>query len=190
MDPKLLLDGTVVDGKLILGERTYDHFIISVFNVVNDEVAKKVIEMVEKGVRVHIIKGNCAISSTTGKASAYAEQIAQLIAEGKIFADGDGDVAAALDANFTGGLIRTESRHDRLMTHCRITEDGVRVIFATNMGYEPISDSITIPEKYTHLYKVDPEAATVEEMAFAETGNGTRFALDLEGIKANIYILE
>lgn len=190
VDPKLLLECGVEGGALVINGRKYYDFIISAFTVVSDDVARRVIEMANAGVKVHILKGRCDVSATTGERSAYADEIARLVSDGKIFADGNGDVAAMLDAHFDGGLIKTTKRQERLLTHSRITDEGVRIIFAANMGYEPIEDRITISEKYGRLYKVDPEAATVTETPLTETDGGVSFQLSLAAIKANIYVLE
>ena len=58
------------------------------------------------------------------------------------------------------------------------------------MGYEPISDRMTLPESYGKLYKVDAELGTVEELSLEKSNGGVSFKLELGGIKANIYVLE
>ena len=191
VDPKLLIKSYVEDGALVINGRRYYDFIISSFKVVDDAVAARVIEMAKAGVKVHILRGECDISAATGERSKYKDEIMNLIADGKIFADSDGDVKKMLDGHFDSWLIKTDSPQNRLLTHCRITDDGNRIIFAANMGYDEIKDTLAVREECKRLYRVDPDFGCAEEMPFVKTQSGeTRFSLDIGGIKANIYVLE
>ena len=83
--------------------------------IVEDEVAKRIIELVNGGVRVHLLKGMCSVSRETGEKSPYADEFAKLVTEGKIHTVPDGDTNKLLDCGFEGGIIRTQQLQKKLM---------------------------------------------------------------------------
>ena len=187
---EVLLDGKTVDGALVYKNRRYTNIILSSFNVVEDKMAEKIINMAKDGIKIHVLNGSCHTSRNTGEKSPYADEFAKLVKSGVIFADNDGDVDKLLDNHFDGYIIKADAIQKKLLTHCRITEDGTRIVFAANMGYEDIADKISINEKFTKIYCAYPETGIIEEIDSTQNQNCTTFDLKVGGIKANIYIME
>ncbi len=184
----IILDGEIKDGKLVYKNRSYSKFIISSFNIVDDRIAEKVIELAKNGIEIRVLKGRCEISRTTGEKSAYADEFAKLVADGTIItAD---TIDKLLDNNFDGGIIRTKNLQKKLMTHCRITEDGTRIAFAANMGRKKLSDTLTVDGEFSGAYIVNPEEGTVNPIKIKSSKGKTKVGLKLDPIKASIILLE
>lgn len=159
-------------------------------NVVEDKVAKKIIEMADAGIRVYILDGTGEISRETGEKSPYADKLSELLNSGVVNGNNNGDILKMLGNNFRGNIIKTDKYQTKLLTHCRITEDGTRVIFAANMGYDKLCDNITVCGRYAKLYDIKPEDGTFTEHDLRSAGSETMFHISLDGIKAHIYVLE
>ena len=145
--------------------------------------------LAKAGIKIHVLDGKCQTSRNTGGKSPYADEFASLINKGVIYADNNGDVDKLLDTRFDGYIVKTENMQKKLITHCRITEDGTRIIFAANMGYDKIADKMHIREKFSKVYCSTPETGTVEESTFELSADGTSIDIGIDGIKAKIYIM-
>lgn len=190
VDGELIKNAKIENGALCYNDRRYTDIIFSVLNVVEDKVAKKIIEMADAGIRVYILDGTGEISRETGEKSPYADKLSELLNSGVVNGNNNGDILKMLGNNFRGNIIKTDKYQTKLLTHCRITEDGTRVIFAANMGYDKLCDNITVCGRYAKLYDIKPEDGTFTEHDLRSAGSETMFHISLDGIKAHIYVLE
>lgn len=190
VDGELIKNAKIENGVLCYNDRRYTDIIFSVLNVVEDKVAKKIIEMADAGIRVYILDGTGEISRETGEKSPYADKLSELLNSGVVNGNNNGDILKMLGNNFRGNIIKTDKYQTKLLTHCRITEDGTRVIFAANMGYDKLCDNITVCGRYAKLYDIKPEDGTFTEHDLRSAGSETMFHISLDGIKAHIYVLE
>lgn len=190
VDGELIKNAKIENGVLCYNDRRYTDVIFSVLNIVENEVAKKIIEMADAGIRVYILDGTGEISRETGEKSPYADKLSELLNSGVVNGNNNGDILKMLGNNFRGNIIKTDKYQTKLLTHCRITEDGTRVIFAANMGYDKLCDNITVCGRYAKLYDIKPEDGTFTEHDLRSAGSETMFHISLDGIKAHIYVLE
>lgn len=187
IDDELLIKSEIKNGALYYKNRKYKNLVLPSVTVIRDKAAEKIIKLANSGIGVYILGAPCEISRETGKESDYKKEITRLIDEGKIYASED---IFRLLENFTGGKLCTKNRHTSLMTHCRITEDGTRIVFLTNTSMEALKETLTVREKCRKLYLFDAESGKVSLKDFTENAEGVSFEISIEPLKAYIYILE
>lgn len=187
IDNKILQEAAIKDEELRIIERHYKNIVLPSFYVAENESAKKIIELAESGITIYLISDGCILSRETGEESPFKNKFAELVSRGKIISENSPEKLAK---KFRGGMVKSELSAKTLLSHFRLCDDGTGIIFLTNTSETPVSDKLTVTEKYSEIYRFDALNGTVETIIPAHSDPNTSFDINLGAYRALIYILK
>ncbi|MBE6632592.1 MAG: hypothetical protein E7623_07855 [Ruminococcaceae bacterium] len=177
VDSEILTKAEIIDGKLCYRDREYEAIIMPCTRVLEDNVASRIPEFAEKGVQVYFCTESVSISRNSGEASPYAQKINDMISEGKgIYLAEDADsLAAVIDEKLplTSRPVRTENNDPMILTHTRITEDGERIIFISNMGEKEFCGDVTLYGTYDNVMIANCRSGEISPLEYCDKDGST-----------------
>ncbi|MBO4217562.1 MAG: hypothetical protein J5940_06430 [Clostridia bacterium] len=167
IDRKILTEARVEDRRLKWGDRSYAAVVMPCARVLEKDAAKKLIEANDAGVAVSFVEEIASALRETGKPSPETDEIAKRVADGRMTLVPSGKLAETLCA-----VLPEESRSIRLipdvgsdgsmiLSHVRMTGDGMRIVFLTNMAESGFSGSVAVTGEWSEALTADAATGDV-----------------------------
>ncbi|MBE7035222.1 MAG: hypothetical protein E7402_03740 [Ruminococcaceae bacterium] len=196
VDFELLLNGVVKDGKLTYRDRAYSVIVMPGTRVLQDAVAARLIELAENGITVMFCYELPTVSRETGLASPYAEKIAAMIKDGKMFHEGSiekiGDFydACLPDKSRSIRVLDKDGNYNHMiLSHCRVTEDGSQVVYITNMGEAVFTGTLSIVGDFAEVFEANSFTGDIAPVAFTKDGDSVTISVSIEPGEGRFYLV-
>ncbi|NLV74636.1 MAG: hypothetical protein GXY52_08135 [Chloroflexi bacterium] len=150
IDCALLLEGEIQDGRLIYRDRAYSALVLPCARVLEEAAMAKLLECEAAGIAILFCGEAPRLSRETGVTSPAALEIADAIEKGRMALAPTEDFGKLLDAKLPRicRTLKIENEkgcyHPMLLSHCRVTDDGERVIYLANMDSVPFTGRLTV----------------------------------------------
>ena len=173
IDCELLLEGEIKDGRLIFRDRAYSALVFPCARVLVEAAMAKLFECEAAGIAILFCGEAPRLSRESGETPQAALKIADAIKEGRMAQAPTEDFGRLLDEKLAESCrpMKIENKkgfyHPMLLSHCRVTEDGERVIYLANMDSEPFEGRLTVDSCCAEAAECD-----------AFTGEMTKLAVD------------
>lgn len=187
IDRELLVGGEVTDGSLTFGNRRYSTIVVPDARVLEDDAAERLLGLADAGCDVFFVENAPELSRETGERSRYADRIAEYIADGRMKKASTDGFGGLLDSFFRGRAVLTEKYEPMLLSHSRVTEDGLRIVFLANMAETDFSGSVSVPGEYGEVVSADARTGAITVLdAPSDGGAKVRVAIEPGG---SIFLL-
>ncbi|NLE13905.1 MAG: hypothetical protein GX628_09575 [Clostridiales bacterium] len=171
IDCALLLDGEIKDGKLVYRDRVYSALIFPCARVLEEASMAKLLECEAAGIAVLFCGETPKLSRETGGTPQAALDIADAIEKGRMAQAPTEDFGKLLDTRLPEACrtmkIENEkgSYHPMLLSHCRVTEDGERVVYLANMDSAPFIGRLTVDGCCTEAAECDAFTGEMKKLS-------------------------
>ncbi len=192
IDRSILCEGKIKNGMLCYRDRTYSTIIMPGVDVLEDDVVKKLISAANEGVSVFFCEHIPKISRETGKKSEYESIIKKLISEGRMFFAHTDMFAHLLEKSLpdTCRSIRMSNDSSMLLSHCRITSDGEKIIFLTNMAESAYQGEMMVLGNYESICSACAQDGEIKPVCAMHSENGLTVTVMLSPGEGIFFILE
>lgn len=192
IDQKILCECELKDGKLYYRDRVWSAVVLPAVDVLEDTAAEKLLSAAASGVSLLFCDQLPQLSRESGAPSAFAEQFQALVADQAAhFAPTDG-FAALLDQQLPDAChsVRLSGKHDMLLSHSRITQDGERIVFLTNMGAQDYCGDMVVYGSFASVHRASLADGTVQPIEATSCEGGVTLPIHLATGQALFFILQ
>ncbi|MBQ8642686.1 MAG: hypothetical protein IJ480_10785 [Clostridia bacterium] len=196
IDRELLCCGEIRDGKLCWKDRAYSAVVMPCARVLEEDAMEKLISMTEAGIDVFFCEEPPVKTRETGESTEAAEKIQSMIAEGKMHLASIDSFGALLDEKLSPACrtITTGSEsgayQPMLLSHCRITEEGLRIVYIANMAAEPYAGTLHVAGEYAETCEADAFNGEIVP-AECETAHGiTSMQITIQPGEGRFFLLQ
>ncbi len=183
IDRRILAEAEVRDGRLLWGDRSWAVILLPHARVMETDAMQKLLEAEDGGVTVLFIDTPPVLCRETGEPSTDTEEIARRIGEGRMAIIPAAELPARLP-----GLLPDDARSIRvtpeegsdpamLLSHVRITEDGLRIVYLCNMAERDFSGTLTVYGSYSELLSADAFTGDISPAEREDNADGEAAAL-------------
>jgi hypothetical protein len=148
IDAEILESGLIENGKLKYNDRAYECIIMPGVTYLAGSTAERVKKLLEAGVSVIFVGDMPIYSRDTGLDSGFKNMFSAFEGKPNYAFAGFEDGHAVLDIPALPRPVKLESGGTTVLpsvlTHARITEDGIKEVFVTNMGSDNFSGRLTV----------------------------------------------
>lgn len=191
IDRDILIRGEIRDGMLCYRDRAYKALILPCARVLEDDAAEKLLALADAGISVFFCAEAPETSRETGEASPFAGKLRENIENGTMFLAPTEAFGALLDGKLPGDCRTvTLDKPDRMvLSHCRLTEDGTRVVYITDMAPAAYNGTLHVCGSYNTVYEADPVTGDMQEVSFVRDTDGVSIPLTIASGKGRFYLL-
>ena len=161
IDRRILARAEVKDGRLCWGDRSWAVILLPHARVMETDAMKKLLEAEEGGVTVLFLDTPPVLCRETGEPSPETGEIARRVKSGRMSLCSAEELPSALPA-----LLPDDARSIRvtadegadpamLLSHVRITEEGLRIVYLANMAEGDFSGTLAIPGRWSAVLAAD-----------------------------------
>lgn len=191
IDGQALCNGSVKNSQFTFANRAFNAIIIPCCDVLSDEVANRLLDLINKGVKVIFVEKVPTFSRNTGKEGAFANEFASLVKDerAKFICL---DQLQTEDFAFVNPIVKIENqtgaRFENILTHVRALEGNKHSVLITNMDNQNFNATLTLQAKSDKVYEFNANLGDFSEVDFWLEDNLTKVALNVEAGKAKVLI--
>ena len=196
IDRELLCDAEICDGMLCYKDRSYSALVMPCTRVLEEAAMNKLIALQEAGIAVFFCEELPVKTRETGEIAPAAEQIAELTDAEKMYFAPMNSFGALLDEKLPSvcRTITTESEsgayQPMLLSHCRITEDGLRIVYIANMAAEPYSGTLRVKGSYSETREADAFTGEILPAVCEANGETTAMQITIQPGEGRFFLLQ
>ncbi|MBE6615533.1 MAG: hypothetical protein E7631_09550 [Ruminococcaceae bacterium] len=196
IDRELLCEAEIRDGRLCFADRAYSAVVMPCARVLEEAAMEKLLTLQKAGIDVFFCEELPVKSRETGGTVPAAGEIAQLVEDGKMyFAPTDG-FSALLDEKLAPvcRTITTESDNGTyqpmLLSHCRITEEGLRIVYIANMAAEPYTGILHVNGTYSRTCEADAFSGEIMPAECTTADDTTTMQITIQPGEGRFFLLQ
>ncbi len=173
IDRALLCEAEIKNGSLIYRDREYKAIVMPCVSVLETDAAEKLIKLSKAGIKVIFAEKLPTLCREDGGHKAIFDKIKKAVSDGTmLFAPKEdiGTLYDSLGSDCHTVTLSTECGNpEMLLSHSRITEDGVRIVYIANMGDALYKGKLFV-NGYSEAALCDPSSGEITPIDF--DGNG------------------
>ncbi len=177
IDCALLLDGEIRDGKLCWRDRGYNTIVLPAVSVLENAAAEKLLALAEAGVTVLFAEKLPELCRETGCGSPAIAALTEAVDGGKMFFAPTEKLGELYDVRLSDAArpVRLTACDGTtyapmLLSHCRITEDGLRLVYVANMDKTVYQGKLTVAGDWQSVAVADAFTGEIAEEPAAADG--------------------
>jgi len=192
IDQKILTEGEIRDGMLCYRDRTYSALVLPGVDVLEDAAAEKLLIAVRAGVLVFFCDQVPQISRETGEKSAFYEEFKKQIASGAIFFAHTDAFSDLLEQALPDSCrsVRLSGDCTMLLSHCRTTSDGKKILFITNMGDAVYNGEMTVIGNFQNVCTASLTDGEINPVCTSHSERGITIPILLASGEGKFFILD
>lgn len=196
IDKELLCEGEIRDGKLCWKDRAYSAIVMPCARVLEEAAMEKLLQLTEAGIAVLFCEELPAKSRETGESVSAVESIRKNVDNGFMYFAPTEDFGKLLDASLPTvcRTITTESEtgtyQPMLLSHCRITEDGLRIVYIANMASEPYHGTLHVSGTYTEICEADSFTGEILPVSCSTENGKTTLQITVQPGEGRFFLLQ
>ena len=190
IDCDILLAGEIRDGALCYRDRAYRAIVLPCARVLERKAAEKLVALAENGIAVLFCGEIPALSRESGEP--LGEALSDAIAYGKMHASETADFGALVDAALPTccrPVRLTDGAHPMILSHSRVTADGVRVVYLANMDKTPVTVPVTVDGEYDEALEADAHTGEMKPLIYEKTAYGVAFTVTIAPGEGRFWLL-
>ena len=190
IDSDILLSAEIREGALCYRDRAYRAIVLPCARVLEEKAARKLAELADNGIAVFFCGEIPTLSRETGEA--LDDTIPAAIADGKMHVAETADFGALLDAalpDHCRPVRLTDSTHPMLLSHSRVTTDGVRVVYLANMDKTSVTVPVAVTGGYQSVLEADAHIGEMKPTAYEKTAHGVSFTATIGPGEGRFWLL-
>lgn len=190
IDCDILLSAEIREGALCYRDRAYRAIVLPCARVLEEKAARKLAELADNGIAVFFCGEIPTLSRETGEA--LDDTIPAAIADGKMHVAETADFGALLDAalpDHCRPVRLTDSTHPMLLSHSRVTTDGVRVVYLANMDKTSVTVPVAVTGGYQSVLEADAHIGEMKPTAYEKTAHGVSFTATIGPGEGRFWLL-
>lgn len=191
IDAKLLCDATIQDGKLCWQDRAYRAVVFPCARVLEEAVMEKLLVLARSGITILFCEELPQKSRETGGVSPIAAELQAMVDSGEmLFADADSFAALLTDKlPMHCRTITLDAENPMLLSHCRITEDGLRIVYIANMANEPYTGELHIEGTYTNTDQANAFTGEIMPVTCTTSDDRTHMHITIQPGEGCFFLL-
>lgn len=192
IDTTLLCQGEIRDGKLCYRDRSYHAIVIPCARVLEESVMEKLLTLAKTGVTILFCEELPKKSRETGEATPLADQIQTMVDTGEmLFATADQfDTLLAEKLPLCCRTITIDDNDPMLLSHCRITEDGLRIVYIANMADTPYTGDLHIEGTYTDTRQANAFTGEITPVSCTTAEGRTHMPITIQPGEGRFFLLQ
>lgn len=191
IDAKLLCDATIQDGKLCWQDRAYRAVVFPCARVLEEAVMEKLLVLARSGITILFCEELPQKSRETGEISPIAAELQAMVDSGEmLLADADSFATLLTDKlSMHCRTITLDAENPMLLSHCRITEDGLRIVYIANMANEPYTGELHIEGTYTNTDQANAFTGEITPVSCTTTDGRTHMHITIQPGEGRFFLL-
>ena len=197
IDRDILINSTVKDGILIYRDRAYTTLVMPCARVLEEDAMKRLIEIANDGVTVMFLTEMPAVSRNSGKAHPLCDELKRLVDCGKMFftpdVDGIGnfyDEKLPSSAHSIYLSNNNGTNCDRILSHCRTTDDCERVVYIANMSADSdFAGKLGIVGDAAEIYEASPITGEINKIEFLKKSGIDEVEVSVKPGEGRFYLV-
>ena len=172
IDRALLCEGEIQNGCLCYRDRAYSAIILPCVSVLEEDAMQKLIALAKAGVSVLFCGETPSVCREDGRPTESVRQIQSMLTDGTMHACSIDDIGVLYDTVLPEHVRCVRVVGDdggdapMLLSHVRITEDEVRIVYIANMDDKPFSGTLSVFGTYISAAEADAFAGEIQEIPF------------------------
>ena len=157
---------------------------------------EKLLQLTEAGIAVLFCEELPAKSRETGESVSAVESIRKNADNGFMYFAPTENFGKLLDASLPTvcRTITTESKtgtyQPMLLSHCRITEDGLRIVYIANMASEPYHGTLHVSGTYTETCEADSFTGEILPVSCSTENGKTTLQITVQPGEGRFFLLQ
>ena len=191
IDRKILCEGEIRDGKLCCRDRAYSAIVLPCTRVLECDALERLHELEQAGITVLFCGEAPAVSREYGEANRAITCIQDKIAMGRMYLAPTEDFGALLDEHLPAACrtVVPSQYNPMLLSHCRITEDGVRIVYLANMDSTDYTDTVTVAGHFTDCAAADAFTGELHTTTVSYDGENTVLTVTIRSGEGRFFLL-
>ena len=191
IDRKILCEGEIRDGKLCYRDRAYSAIVLPCTRVLECDALERMHELEQAGITVLFCGEAPAVSREYGEANRAITCIKDKIAMGRMHLAPTEDFGALLDEHLPAACrtVVPSQYNPMLLSHCRITEDGVRIVYLANMDSAEYTDTVTVAGHFTECAAADAFTGEIHPIECTYDGENTVLTVTIRSGEGRFFLL-
>ena len=196
IDRELLCAGEIIDGQLHWKDRAYSAVVLPCARVLEEKAMKKLIELEKAGIAVFFCEELPEKTRESGESAPAVSELAELVKTGKMFFAPTDSFGALLDEHLPEvcrtitTISENGSYQPMLLSHCRITEDGLRIVYLANMAAEPYRGTLYVNGVYTETCEADSFTGDILPAVCTAENGRTALQITIQPGEGRFFLLE
>lgn len=192
IDAKLLYDATIQNGKLCWQDRAYQAVVFPCARVLEEAVMEKLLVLARSGITILFCEELPQKSRETGEVSPIAAELQAMVDSGEmLFADADSFAALLTDKlPLCCRTITLDAESPMLLSHCRVTEDGLRIVYIANMANEPYTGELHIEGTYANTDQANAFTGEITPVTCTTSDDRTHMHITIQPGEGRFFLLQ
>ena len=168
IDRRFLVDADIINGKLVKGDREYSAIVMPCARVLETDAMEKLIKARKAGVAVLFCDDIPEACRETGETNEAVKAISGLVSSGEMPSaplDGFGkliDECLPVDCR----SVSVGGYQPMLLSHCRVTDDGLRIVYIANMADSDFRGRLSVRGVYSDAAVADAFTGEIAGQTF------------------------
>ena len=160
--------------------------------LLGEEAMEKLTALKEAGIAVFFCGEYPVKTRETGETTAAAEAIRKEIEAGSMYFASTEAFGVLLDEKLPDvcRTIRTTGYEPMLLSHCRITEDGLRIVYIANMAAEPYSGTLCVSGIYREACEADSFTGDILAAECKMVNGNTNLQITIQPGEGRFFLLQ
>ena len=196
IDRELLCAGEIRNGKLCWRDRAYSAVVMPCARVLEEDAMEKLLQLAEAGIAVLFCEELPVKTRETGECAPAVCAIAKMVESGGMFFAPTDAFGTLLDEHLPQicRTITTESAsgayQPMLLSHCRSTEDGLRIVYIANMAAEPYTGTLHVAGTYTETCEADSFTGDILPASCITENGRTTMQITIQPGEGRFFLLQ
>lgn len=192
IDAQLLCDAEIRDGKLCWQDRAYHAIVFPCARVLEEAVMEKILSLAKAGVTVLFCEELPQKTRETGEISPLAAQIQGMVDCGEMYFAPTDQFATLLNDELPMHCrtITIDDHNPMLLSHCRITKEGLRIVYIANMAKTPYTGELHIEGTYTETCQANAFTGEITPMPCTTDKDHTHMHITIQPGEGRFFLLQ
>ena len=191
IDRKFLVEAEIRNSRLVKGDREYSAIILPCARVLETDAMEKLIAARKAGISVLFCDDTPQACRETGKTNDSVDIINKLVSSGDMPSaplEGFGKLLDELPDICR--VVSTDGYEPMLLSHCRLTEDGCRIVYIANMAECSYKGRLKISGNYGDIASADAFTGDIIKIDGRREGGYIQTDIEIKPGEGRFYLLE
>lgn len=191
IDRAILCEGEIRDGMLCYRDRRYCAVILPCARVLEQDALQRLNALERAGIAVLFCGEAPARCRENGEPTPDITLIREKLDGGQMHLAPTERFGTLLDEALPGvcRTVRCEPQSSMLLSHCRITEDGVRIVYLANMDQCDYVGTVTVAGTFEECAEADAFTGEIHPADCARAGENTQLRVTIRPGEGRFFLL-
>ena len=196
IDRAFLVEAKIEGGKLVKGDRAYSAIIMPCARVLETDAAEKLTAAAKAGITVLFCDDIPEACRESGEENGAVKEIGRMVDAGEMAAaplGGFGDlIDKAIPRDRRTIYLKDEKggRRDMILSHCRVTDDGCRIVYIANMADADYEGTLCVPGGFACAASADAFTGEISPAEYADAPGRAEIEVRIRPGEGRFWLLE